>query len=51
MWIPRLPGETDISVGEVSTGMRQSGALTTIEAGKLVDKGLPDAARDLKARR
>jgi DNA-binding MarR family transcriptional regulator len=51
MWVARLQGTEGITVGEVSVAMRQSGAFTTIEVGKLVDKGLLDKNPDLKDRR
>ena len=51
MWVSRLQGEEGITVGEVSAAMRQSGAFTTIETSKLVEKGLLDKAADLKDRR
>ncbi|HLW70482.1 MAG TPA: MarR family transcriptional regulator [Candidatus Binataceae bacterium] len=51
MWVGRLQGADGITVGEVSTAMRQSGAFTTIETGKLVEKGLLEKSADLKDRR
>ena len=40
MLVSRLEGETGMTVTELSEMMLQSGAFTTIEAGKLVQKGL-----------
>lgn len=51
MWVSRLQGSDGITVGEVSGAMRQSGAFTTIETGKLVEKGLLEKSVDLKDRR
>jgi DNA-binding MarR family transcriptional regulator len=51
MWVGRLQGADGITVGEVSTAMRQSGAFTTIETSKLVDKGLLEKSADLTDRR
>jgi DNA-binding MarR family transcriptional regulator len=51
MWVERLQGADGITVGEVSTAMRQSGAFTTIETSKLVDKGLLEKSADLTDRR
>ena len=51
MWVGRLQGADGITVGEVSSAMRQSGAFTTIETSKLVEKGLLEKSTDLKDRR
>jgi MarR family transcriptional regulator, organic hydroperoxide resistance regulator len=51
MWVQRLQGSEGVTVGEVSNAMRQSGAFTTIETGKMVQKGLLDKFADLKDRR
>jgi DNA-binding MarR family transcriptional regulator len=51
MWVSRLQGDDGVTVGEVSSAMRQSGAFTTIETGKLVDRGLLEKSADLHDRR
>ncbi len=51
MWVARLQGEEGVTVGEVSGAMRQSGAFTTIEVGKLVEKGILEKSVDPKDRR
>lgn len=51
MWVSRLEGSEGVTVGDISLAMRQSGAFTTIETGKLVEKGLLDKSPDLKDRR
>ena len=51
MWVSRLQGADGVTVGEIGAAMRQSGAFTTIEAGKLVEKGLLEKSADLKDRR
>jgi DNA-binding MarR family transcriptional regulator len=49
--VSRLQGDEGITVGELSSAIRLSGAFTTIEAGKLVDKGLLEKSADLRDRR
>jgi len=51
MLVSRLQGEQGITVGELSTAMHLSGAFTTIEIGKLVEKGLLAKSADLRDRR
>jgi DNA-binding MarR family transcriptional regulator len=49
--VSRLQGDEGITVGALSSAIRLSGAFTTIEAGKLVDKGLLEKSADLRDRR
>lgn len=51
MRVSRLAGEDGVTVGDLSAVMRQSGAFTTIETGKLVEKGLLEKSPDLRDRR
>jgi DNA-binding MarR family transcriptional regulator len=51
MWVSRLQGAEGVTVGDVSTAMRQSGAFTTIETGKLVERGFLEKSPDRKDRR
>lgn len=51
MWVSRLQGADGVTVGDISLAMRQSSAFTTIETGKLVEKGLLEKTPDLKDRR
>jgi len=51
MRVSRLAGEEGVTVGDLSAVMRQSGAFTTIETGKLVEKGLLEKSPDLRDRR
>jgi DNA-binding MarR family transcriptional regulator len=49
--VSRLQGNDGITVGDLSGAIRLSGAFTTIETGKLVDKGLLKKSADLRDRR
>src|SRR5271169_6844536 len=49
--VSRLQGTEGITVGDLSTALHLSGAFTTIEAGKLVDRGLLEKSTDLRDRR
>ena len=49
--VSRLQGSDGITVGDLSTAIRLSGAFTTIETGKLVDKGLLEKSADPRDRR
>ena len=49
--VSRLQGTEGITVGDLSTALHLSGAFTTIETGKLVDRGLLDKSTDLRDRR
>ena len=49
--VSRLQGNEGITVGDLSSAIRLSGAFTTIETGKLVDKGLLEKSADLRDRR
>src|SRR5262249_27167762 len=51
MLVSRLGGETGVTVTEISDLMLQSGAFTTIEIGKLVEKGLLEKSADQQDRR
>jgi MarR family transcriptional regulator, organic hydroperoxide resistance regulator len=51
MLVSRLSGQTGVTVTEISDMMLQSGAFTTIEIGKLVEKGLLDKSADRQDRR
>ena len=47
--VSRLQGNEGITVGDLSSAIRLSGAFTTIEAGKLVDKGLLEIGRPARS--
>jgi DNA-binding MarR family transcriptional regulator len=51
MLVSRLGGQTGVTVTEISELMLQSGAFTTIEVGKLVEKGLLKKSTDQQDRR
>jgi MarR family transcriptional regulator, organic hydroperoxide resistance regulator len=51
MLVSRLGGQTGVTVTEISDLMLQSGAFTTIEVGKLVEKGLLEKSADQQDRR
>jgi MarR family transcriptional regulator, organic hydroperoxide resistance regulator len=51
MLVSRLGGQTGVTVTEISDLMLQSGAFTTIEIGKLVEKGLLEKSADQQDRR
>jgi len=51
MLVSRLGGQTGVTVTEISELMLQSGAFTTIEVGKLVEKGLLKKSTDPQDRR
>src|SRR5215472_15408964 len=51
MLVSRLGGQTGVTVTEISELMLQSGAFTTIEVGKLVEKGLLEKSADQQDRR
>src|SRR5216684_2747187 len=49
--VSRLQGAEGITVGDLSIALHLSGAFTTIESGKLVDRGLLEKSTDLRDRR